>query len=46
MAEAQRTKTAFVSTDGLCVFNVMPFALCNAPAAFERTIDTILRLHK
>lgn len=38
-----REKTAFVTPDGLFEFNVMPFGLCNAPATFERFMDTILR---
>lgn len=46
MAECDRPKTAFVTPDGLYEFNVMPFGLCNAPATFERMIDTILRGHK
>lgn len=43
MADADRPKTAFVTPDGLYEFNVMPFGLCNAPATFERMMDTILR---
>lgn len=38
-----KEKTAFVTPDGLFEFNVMPFGLCNAPATFERFIDTVLR---
>lgn len=40
---AHKEKTAFVTPDGLFEFNVMPFGLCNAPATFERFMDTILR---
>ena len=28
-------KTAFVTSQGLCKFHVMPFGLCNAPAVFQ-----------
>lgn len=43
MHEADKDKTAFATPDGLYEFNVMPFGLCNAPATFERMIDTVLR---
>lgn len=43
MNEADKEKTAFATPDGLYEFNVMPFGLCNAPATFERMIDTVLR---
>lgn len=42
IAEEDKCKTAFVTTDGLFEFNVLPFGLSNAPATFQRTINTIL----
>ena len=42
IAEDDKKKTAFCTTEGLFEFNVLPFGLSNAPASFQRTINSIL----
>ena len=42
MKEEDKPKTAFISRQGLFKFNVIPFGLCNTPATFQRTMDTVL----
>ncbi|MCP3663135.1 MAG: DDE-type integrase/transposase/recombinase, partial [Gammaproteobacteria bacterium] len=40
--EKDREKTAFVCSAGLFEFNVLPFGLASAPAAFQRLMETTL----
>ncbi|KAA3670379.1 uncharacterized protein DEA37_0003766, partial [Paragonimus westermani] len=40
---ADRQKTAFVIPSGSCKFETMPFGLANAPATFQRLIQTVLQ---
>ena len=42
MDPESQLKTACCSHSGLYEFTVMPFSLCNAPATFQRLMETVL----
>ena len=40
---ADKEKTAFATSLGLCQFTVMPVGLAYAPSSFERLMEDVLR---
>ena len=42
LEEEDKSKTAFITRDGLFEFETMPFGLCNAPSTFQRLMDLVM----
>lgn len=42
MKKSSRPKTAFIFHSELYQFHVLPFGMCNAPATFQRLMNTVL----
>lgn len=45
VAEEDKEKTAFTCPFGLFEFNRLPFGLCNAPATFQRLMQSVMHDH-
>ncbi|GES73591.1 retroviral-like aspartic protease 1 [Rhizophagus clarus] len=43
MKEEDKSKTAFITRNGMYEFNVIPFGLCNVPGTFQRCMNNILK---
>ena len=43
MEEDSKERKAFITHNGVCEFNVLPFSLCNSPATFQRLMTRALR---
>ena len=43
MHRDDQEKTAFITSQGLFCYNVMPFGLKNAPATFQRLVNTVFQ---
>lgn len=46
VAEKDREKTAFATSEGLFEYLVMPFGMCNLGATFQRSMDQILTQYR
>ena len=42
LTDRAREISAFVTPDHFCQYNVMAFGMCNAPATFQRLVNTVL----